>query len=155
MTLQFKKTVLVAAIGIVMIFATSLTAFATSGPKHYVARKYCDVFPSLNVLERYEDMLEFRPHRLNKFRRRHDVISVVKGTKMVKVLSVSYMDGFRVYKVRIPSLNRVGYVYADDLRRSKKKQKKQKKHYKHDKYDKYDKHGKYDWRSAPILIIDM
>ena len=151
MTLQLKKAAIAVVVGVVMVFATNFAANATPKPKpkHYVAKRYCDVFPSLNVLERYEDMLEYRPHRLNKFRRRHDVISVSKGTRMVKVLSVSYVDGFRVYKVRIPSLNRVGFVYADDLRRVKKKHKKQYKH------DKYDKHGKYEWRSTPILIIDM
>lgn len=152
MTLQLKKAAVAVVVGVVMLLATDIAAYATPGPKHYVARRYCDVFPSLDVLERYEDVLEFRPHRLNRFRKRNDVISVSKGTRMVKVLSVSYWDGFRVYKVRIPSLNRVGYVYADDLRRAKKKKKK---HYKKDKQEKYNKHGSYEWNSRPILIIDM
>ena len=122
--IKMHKFLLIAAVlaGFALLAGMQPATAEAAVKKVYVTKHKTNVYPSLAVMERYADVLAFKPKKAKKFKRRHDVLTVTKGTRMTPIYSVisERADGV-VYKVHIPSLGKVGYVVGRNVKKIKPK----------------------------------
>lgn len=122
-TLKKAFLVLVMACAFVT-FVMHFDANAAPYKKNFVTKRSSKVYPDLRTVERFIDVAAHRPNKINRFMRRNHVTEIPKGTRVVRVGSAMVAGTDKVvYKVRIPSQGRHGYIFSRNLKKMKKAQK--------------------------------
>ncbi|WP_027361814.1 hypothetical protein [Halodesulfovibrio aestuarii] len=115
-----KKVVLVLVMACAFVtFGMHYDASASGHSRDlYVTTRASNVYPDLKTVDRFLDVATHRPKKMKRFMHRNDVYKLERGTRVIKMRSI-LLDGLDavVYKVKIPSQRKYGYVFSRNVKK--------------------------------------